>query len=240
MEGGLSGSNTRAQPQALPRWVFEETQNAPDCNFIRFLTATFGADTAQELRRKFCIGSNSDLWPNSTVFWLLGTDGTPYGAQVVLYDSGTGKRQKNGWIHTALKSRFAKNEQVLPDWLESYEHAAKYPFPFGLHLLNNGQAKPIAIVESAKTAIIMTAIQPKALWLAIGGLSYLNEQRLKKLRGLDIVLYPDLGGFEQWKDKADKLKEKGYMIVTSDLLENSSGVQNSKKRYDIADFFVLK
>ncbi len=171
-------------PQALPRWIFEETQAAPDCNFVRFLADTFGTDTAQELRRKFCIGSNSDLWPNSTVFWLLGADGTPYGAQVVLYNPGTGKRQKNGWIHTALKSRLSKKEQILPEWLKDYEDAPKIPVPFGLHLVKKNHGKPVAVVESAKTAVIMTAIQPKALWLAVGSLSYLNEQRLERCEGL--------------------------------------------------------
>lgn len=229
---------TEPRPQALPRWVFEETQTAPDCNFVRFLAATFGADTAQELRRKFCIGSNSDLWPNSTVFWLLGTDGTPYGAQVVLYDPGTGKRQKNGWIHTALNSRFAKSKQALPDSLENYKNASKFPFPFGLHLLSENQGKPIAIVESAKTAIIMNTIQPKALWLAIGGLSYLNEQRLKDLNGLDIVLYPDLGAFEKWREKAEDLKHKGFKVSASLLLENAALVTDRQNGFDIADYFL--
>lgn len=233
-------SKSELSLQTLPRWVFEETQAAPDCNFVRFLAKTFGTENAQELRRKFCIGSNSDLWPNSTVFWLLGADGTPYSAQVVLYDPGTGKRQKNSWIHTALKSRFAKNEQVLPDWLESYEHAPKYPFPFGLHLISNCQEKPIAVVESAKTAIIMTAIQPKALWLAIGGLSYLNEHRLEELKGLDIVLYPDLGAFKNWKIKADELKSKGFKISISDLVESTASDLDRQQGFDIADYLLKK
>lgn len=227
-------------PQALPRWVFEETQTAPDCNFVRFLSATFGADTAQELRRKFCIGSNSDLWPNSTVFWLLGADGTPYGAQVVLYDPGTGKRQKNGWIHTALIRRFSKHGQALPEWLQAYEQASKIPVPFGLHLLKESECKPLGIVESAKTAVIMTTIQPKALWLAVGSLSNLNEQRLMEVKGADIVLYPDLGAFDKWSVKANELKTKGFKIAVSELLERAATDPDRQQGFDIADYFLKK
>ena len=224
--------------QALPKWVFEETQTAPDCNFVRFLTATFGASTAQELRRKFCIGSNADLWPNSTVFWLLGADGTPYGAQVVLYDPASGKRQKNAWIHTALSRRFSKQGQALPEWLQAYEQASKIPVPFGLHLLKESEGKPVAIVESAKTAVIMTAKYPKALWLAMGSLSNLNEQRLTGVKGADIVLYPDLGAFEKWSIKADELKAKEFKIVVSELLEEAASDLDREQGFDIADYFL--
>ncbi len=181
--------------------------------------------------------SNADLWPNSTVFWLLGADGTPYGAQVVLYDPGMGKRQKNGWIHTALKSRLSKKWQGSPEWLNSYEHAPKIPVPFGLHLLKESYQKPVAVVESAKTAVVMTAIQPTAFWLAVGGLSNLTEQRLRKVKDFEIVLYPDLGGSEQWGMKANILKKKGFKIVTSELLELNSKSSENKAGYDIADFF---
>lgn len=229
---------TNVNIQAIPKQVFEETQTAPDCNFVRFLTATFGADTAQDLRRKFCIGSNADLWPNSTVFWLLGTDGTPFGAQVVLYDPASGKRQKNDWIHSALKRRFSKSGQTLPEWLQAYEQASKIPVPFGLHLLKESEGKPLAIVESAKTAVIMTAIQPKALWLAVGSLSNLNEQRLLEVKGSDIVLYPDLGAFEKWSVKADELKAKGFKIAVSELLESAANDLDRQQGFDIADYFL--
>jgi hypothetical protein len=229
---------TSVNMQAIPKPVFEETQTAPDCNFVRFLADTFGADTARDLRSKFCIGSNADLWPNSTVFWLLGTNGTPYGAQVVLYDAASGKRQKNSWIHSALSRRFSKHDQVLPEWLQAYEQASKIPVPFGLHLLKESEGKPLAIVESAKTAVIMSAIQPKALWLAVGSLSNLNEQRLMEVKGADIVLYPDLGAFEKWCTKADELKAKGFKIAVSGLLEDAATDLDRQQGFDIADYFL--
>ena len=164
----------------------------------------------------------------------------PYGAQVVLYDPRTGKRQKNGWIHTVLKSRLSKKGQASPEWLKNYEHAPKIPVSFGLHLLKESCGKPVAVVESAKTGVIMTAIQPKALWLAIGSLSNLNEQRLKEVKDFEIVLYPDLGGFERWIMKADILKKKGFKIVVSELLESNSKSSENKAGYDIADFFLIK
>lgn len=165
-------------------------------------------------------------------------DGFEFELCLILYDPRTGKRQKNGWIHTALNSRFAKSKQTLPNWLENYKNASKFPFPFGLHLLSENQGKPIAIVESAKTAIIMNTIQPKALWLAIGGLSYLNGQRLEMVKELDIVLYPDFGAFDNWKEKAEELKGKGFKASASLLVENAALSTENLNGFDIADYFL--
>lgn len=170
----------------------------------------------------------------------MGVHGTPYGAQVVLYDLRTGKRQKNGWIHTALSRRFSKHGQALPEWLQAYEQASKIPVPFGLHLLKESEGKPIAVVESAKTAVIMTTIEPKALWLAVGSLSNLNEQRLIEVKGADIVLYPDLGAFDKWSIKAEELKTKGFKIAVSELLERAASDFDRQQGLDIADYFLKK
>lgn len=226
-------------PQVLPEWLFEETQTTPDCNFVKFLESVFGSVTARALRQKFHIGSNSDLWPGSTVFWVLGADAQPYSGQVVNYNPTTGKRIKNNWIHIALKSRYNRTGQPLPEWLQDYQdNAPKYPFPFGLHLLPGSEGQPVAIVEAAKTAVVMSAIAPDALWLAIGGLSYLNADRLTTLQGRELVLYPDLGAYDKWSAKAAELRCLGFSVAVSDLLELNAEGEDHVKGYDIADYFL--
>ena len=116
------------------------------------------------------------------------------------YDAGkysptTGKRVKEPcnritWAHTALK---------LPDFTVNQ-------CLFGEHLLKDG-CKPVAIVESEKTALIASAYLPQFVWLSVGGLSNLNKENCKPLAGRKVILYPDLNGFEKWSIRAQELIE---------------------------------
>lgn len=239
------------EAQILPEWLFTETLSGPPCNFVRYLAARFGREAAQDLRRRFSIGTNADLWPGSTVFWIVDAQGRPAAAQVINYDPETGKtvkyiaqdggkRRRANWIHSALKKRLRAGKTPVPQWLTDYcDNAPKYPFPFGLQLLSESDGKPVAIVEAAKTAVIMTAIEPAALWLAVGSLSNLNAQRLEPIRGREIILYPDAGprAFREWKTKAAKLRAQGFTVVCSDLLETYATEAEHADGYDLADYF---
>lgn len=67
---------------------------------------------------------------------------------------------------------------------------------FGEHLLRD-KAKPIAIVESEKTAIIASVYLPQFIWLAVGSLTNLNAEKCSVLKGRTVTLFPDLNGFEK-------------------------------------------
>ena len=57
----------------------------------------------------------------------------------------------------------------------------------------NSSSKTIAIVESEKTACIMSMLFEKYLWMATGSLNGLNYNKIKPLKKRAIILYPDLG-----------------------------------------------
>lgn len=103
----------------------------------------------------------------------------------------------------------------------------------------------IAIVESEKTACIMSQIFDKYTWLACGSLSGLSEAKLRVIKQHKIILYPDLGldkknvsPFIKWSLQKDRLNKLGYQISISDLLERK-GTDNQKTNgFDIADYFV--
>lgn len=57
---------------------------------------------------------------------------------------------------------------------------------------------PVAIVESEKTAILMSTLMPDYTWLATGGLHNLNPAMFTALKRYKIQLFPDLGGFLGW------------------------------------------
>jgi len=57
-------------------------------------------------------------------------------------------------------------------------------------------------------------------------------------KGSDIMLYPDLGGFEKWKIKADELNAKGFKIAVSELVESAASDLDRQHGFDIADYIL--
>ena len=143
----------------------------------------------------------------------------------MLYSPTTGKRKKEpfnhiNWVHTATKQ---------PDF------DLKQCF-FGEHLLIE-KTKPVAIVESEKTAVIASIYLPKFIWLAVGSLTNLNSEKCRVLKGRNITLFPDLNGFEKWSKKANELSHIAIFNV-SDLLERKATESERKQGLDLADYLT--
>lgn len=88
---------------------------------------------------------------------------------------------------------------------------------YGLHLLRLDQRRPVAVVESEKSAILAAWYFREYLWMATGSLSTLTAERLLPLKGREIVLFPDGGAFEIWQQKAESLSRR-FNIRCSDVL----------------------
>ena len=76
----------------------------------------------------------------------------------------------------------------------------------------NDNVKKVAIVESEKTALIMSIEMPEYTWMSTGSLLGFKHDYLKPLINKDIISYPDKGGYDKWSETAKKLNEKGYNI----------------------------
>ena len=143
----------------------------------------------------------------------------------MLYDVNTGKRIKKpynyiSWVHSVLK---------MPNY------SLKQCF-YGEHLIKTS-TRPIAIVESEKTAIIASVFLPEFTWIASGSLSNLSYEKTKVLKGRQVVLFPDLGVYDRWKEKIVSLHpDADYQI--SDLLERKATAQQRKQGLDIADYLL--
>jgi hypothetical protein len=193
-------------------------------HFIQFLISLFGNEITSDLIGKYFIGT-SRHWEGSTVFWQIDTSGRIRSGKVMLYDPSNGKRVKEPfshitWVHKLLK----KDDFVLKQCL------------YGEHLLKD-ETKPVAIVESEKTAIIASVYLPKFTWLAVGSLNNLNTEICKVLRGRFIILFPDLNGFDKWVVKAKALSDIATVTV-SDLLERKASEDEKKKGLDLADYLI--
>ena len=147
----------------------------------------------------------------------------------MLYDSSTGHRIKEphsyiGWAHSELKLTNFHLRQCL----------------FGEHLLNTSGTAPVMLVESEKTAVIMSHFIPDYIWLATGGKNgCFNSEAMQVLRGRDVTLVPDLGAAVRWKEKARMLSGIAKSVTVSDMLEQIATEEQRKQGLDIADFFLF-
>jgi hypothetical protein len=179
------------------------------------------------LIERYFIGT-SKHWPGSTIFWQIGSDKKIRTGKVMLYDTITGKRIKEPfnhiqWVHKLINQPEFELKQCL----------------FGEHLLID-RLKPLAIVESEKTAIISSVYLPQFIWLAVGSLTNLNFEKCLSLAGRKVVLYPDLNGFDKWTAKAKELNERipGSQFKVSSLLERSATEAERAKGLDLADYLI--
>jgi len=209
----------------IPVEVFNASLEAQETNhFVQFLTNLFGIDIASQLVKNYCIGT-SKHWNGATVFWQIDTQGKIRTGKIMLYSPTTGKRTKQPydhiyWAHKALKQPEFELKQCL----------------FGEHLLID-TTKPVAIVESEKTAVIASIYLPQFIWVAVGSLTNLNADKCAILKGRNIILYPDLNGFEKWNSKAKELSHLAIFEI-SDYLETIATEAERKQSLDLADYLI--
>ncbi len=144
------------------------------------------------------------------------------GKQERIKDEKIGNRIN--WIHSLMK----KQNNLPPDWELTQ-------CLFGEHLLKDNPGKPVALVESEKTAIISSAVLPQYVWLATGGKSQLNS-RLEVLKGRQIIAFPDIDGYKDWNEKLSSLK--GYTIKISYYLETIATDELRTSHIDLADILI--
>lgn len=208
--------------------LMESTLKGYKCNnFVNYLIGHFGYEETGLAVQKYFVGT-SKYWTGSTVFWQVDIKGKIRTGKILLYNMETGKRVKEPfshitWVHTVLKQSEFELKQCL----------------FGEHLLKN-TSKPIALVESEKTAIIASICLPKYVWLATGGLSNLTAKKCNILKGHSVVLFPDLNGYDKWDLRAKELSRlmPGTHFEISNLLEKIASEEERAEGSDIADFLI--
>lgn len=192
-------------------------------NFIKYLLTFFDPVDVKEVIRKYRIGT-SNHWKGSTVFFQLDEINDIHAGKVMLYDETTGKRVKKPfncitWLHRVLQIKSFVLQQCL----------------FGLHLLTDEcDIKTIVIVESEKTAIIMSVFRRDIIWMATGSKSNFKTKLLRPLKGRKIIAYPDKKEYENWNETAEQLRKDGFNIICSNLMEEN-GLEDGD---DLVDFVI--
>jgi hypothetical protein len=187
-------------------------------NFTRWLAKTLGQEALENALYYYPIGT-SKKWPGATIFWTLDINVTPRRGSIMLYDeTGHRVKKRNHSVHALMKKSAEKPPECF----------------FGEHLLNYYPNKLIAIVESAKTAIIANHFLPEYIWLSCNGASGLTREKLTVLKDRKVYLYPDEDKVATWRKLADTfgdITEIHISQLTAKLGENRKGT-------DLADLLI--
>jgi hypothetical protein len=200
-------------------------KNYDNNQFIQYLLISFSEESVIQAIEKYLVGT-SDHWKGATIFYQIDQNFNICAGKVMLYDCNTGKRVKKplphiNWLHSVLRLDNFVLQQCL----------------FGLHLaINYNKQKTICLVESEKTAIVMSIQFPKYIWLATGSKANLKLKLLKPIKQYSIIVFPDKSEFNDWNAKVDLFSKNGFSISCSGLLEN----KNISKGDDLVDFLETK
>ena len=195
-------------------------------NFVQFLKTIFSDIEVEEVVRKYLIGT-SKYWNGATVFWQVDNFKNARHGKILQYVLETGKRYKdnNGrpLIHS-VRSLLQLKDFNLCQCL------------FGLQLINDSLQKTVAVVESEKTAVIMSIFKPEYTWLATGGKGFFKYDMLLPIKRFKIVAFPDKGEYNDWFNRAKGFNESSFKIEVNDWLENSDYELGT----DLADVYIIE
>ena len=214
-----------------------------ESNLIVFLKSKFSEQEVRSMMINYFLGATRD---KRVIFWQIDSLGRVRAGKMMQYDPLTGKRLRvESFSYRDRNSKLIFSPPV--DWV--HRHLIKDGLLpkdwemtqclFGEHLVRKYPKKVIALVESEKTAIIMSAYYPEYNWMATGGLKSLNAQKIYPIKSFEIMAFPDFGCGEEWTEKADKInKEIGSKIFVSKSFEEIAKKMNLDKGLDIADMFL--
>ena len=214
-------------------WV-EQSMRRYDINpLYRYFTKVAGKEDTDRLFRLYRVGT-SRMWNGAAVFWQTDRDGNVRAGKIMGYDAATGHRIKEpfnqvSWVHSVRKLPDFRMKQCL----------------FGEHLLSDTSAtmstKPVAVVESEKTALVAALFIPDFIWLATGGMhGCFNSETMQVLGGREVVLFPDLKATEEWRQRLPMLESFCRHATCSDMLERIATDAQREAGLDIADFLLME
>jgi hypothetical protein len=214
----------RPKPAPLPplemkrEWVRDLMSRDYNRNIFTYWYGKLPWNQRQRQRMKqtlwmYCVGCYDD---GRVVFWMIDHEGKPRAAKLMRYEPDghrhkeqKGERNSTGWLYNQDGYR----QECRPD-----EHTIVKPL-FGAHLLKRYPKADVNVVESEKTALIMAnyyGCPENHLWLACGGLKFLNLDAMQVLvdQGRRVWLWPDKDGMDEWQKLADKLGSDKVQVYT--------------------------
>ena len=174
------------------------------------------------------------------IFWEIDDQQRVHTGKIMYYqpDCHRDKQHNPTWVHSLMKDKLPANYEL--------QHCL-----FGLHLLTSDishQTSSVALVESEKTAIILSEKFPDFIWLSCGGLQMFKPELLAPLVNHKVVIFPDTDetgeAYKAWLavlQQAQRQYVFKYPLRISRLLENHASQEQKQQKIDLVDFlFPIK
>lgn len=156
---------------------------------------------------------------DTPMFWMIDEMFQPHDAHI-----------DDNWISYYLKQR----EPLLDSW--QVTHCL-----FGQHLLCVTN-KPVCVVESEQSAVILSEILPESIWMAYATLSNLTPELFAPLQGRTVTIYPrtdpSMSTYLFFCDYAE-LVRRSYPTIDLSIdqtLEDKATDEQKQRCIDLVDF----
>lgn len=158
---------------------------------------------------------------DTPMFWMIDEMFQPHDAHI-----------DDNWISYYLKQR----EPLLDSW--QVTHCL-----FGQHLLCVTN-KPVCVVESEQSAVILSEILPESIWMAYATLSNLTPELFAPLQGRTVTIYPrtdpSMSTYLFFCDYAE-LVRRSYSTIDLSIdqtLEDKATDEQKQRCIDLLDFLM--
>ncbi len=203
-----------------PSHLLRSLQMAGNTNLVRFLKGLLPEERLNTIKKNYMIGGTKD---GRVIFWQVDKNNMIRTGKVMQYDATTGKRVRGeydqiNWVHSMLKLQDYNLKQCL----------------FGEHLIKSVPGDVVVLVESEKTAILVSAFFNDATGVATGGCGNLNPSICKCLTGRDVLIIPDNDKVDVWKQKAGAIGGCCRRLILWDVMKWSA----NKPGDDIGDVII--
>ena len=206
--------------------------------------------------KRYCLGASRN---GSVIFWEIDEQLRVHNGKFMHYQSDChrDKLRTPTWVVAEMKKT-----GTLPSDFEN-PHCL-----FGLHLLTNTNIsmcqdksvssvtlqrhtllvresvcpKNVCVVESEKSAVILSELFPDYVWLSCGGLQMFKPELLAPLVNHKVMVFPDTdetgATYKAWQDivqQASKHYPFHYPIRISPILEVHASAEQKRRKIDLID-----
>lgn len=222
-------------------------------NFIESLEKRYGTEQVKRVVDLYKLGRFVD---SGVVFPYMYTDYHVCTAKIMFFDNELhrikeGKKKYPRYLHNL---NYQSDGYWSYDFNDYDECGNLVPFKLKLSLFGHNQVindkqKTICLVESEKTAVIMSIVSPEFIWVASGGKTLIQDYKFLFFSGRRCLVFPDMSEdnnvYTYWFEKLTNYNRKyGYdfeiVDYYSEFLQNDHELISYCKceKFDIADFVL--
>ncbi len=193
-----------------------------DSELCHEMLSTFGFSQEQMHRvaERFHLGRSRS---GKTIYWMIDDIGRTLDGRI-----------GDAWVSTMLKARYPTAAPYV-----HFDHCL-----FGLHQISECEQKPIGIVESARSAVLLSELCPELIWLAYIYGCNLNVNSFEPLQGRKITLFPRTDSVKEtycsFLELADQVKRcyKDIDISVSRFLEDNANDDQKRREIDLLQYLL--